>query len=211
MRIHSFIMALILVGAMNAAEPPPARQQGRRPAPPAVILKEPLNWRLETMVVPPGFARDVKLKGIEEIRFAPGMFDNTADDYFTCIIAITLDDPSPLAAADLQDFLERYYGGLSRAVGARKGFTTDPARMKAVISPATPDETDRFLAEVGFFDPFTDGRHITLHVEASQQPVPSENKTGLLLLVSPSAKDSDIWTNLRQIGEKAESRWSSAQ
>ena len=133
------------------------------------------------MAVPPGFARDVKLRGKEEIRFAPGMFDHTKPDYFTCIIAITLDDERELAAADLQDFLEKYYGGLSLA-----------------------DQAERFTAEIGFFDPFTDGRHITLHVEASQHRVPATKANGVILLVSPSAKDSEIWTNLRQIGRSAE-------
>lgn len=156
------------------------------------------------MAVPPGFARDVKLRGKEEIRFAPGMFDHTKPDYFTCIIAITLDDERELAAADLQDFLEKYYGGLSRAVGARKGFTTDPARMKAVVTPTVSDQTESFTAEVGFFDPFTDGSHITLHVEASQHRMPATKANGVILLVSPSAKDSEIWTNLRQIGRSAE-------
>ncbi|MEI9895532.1 MAG: EF-hand domain-containing protein [Chthoniobacter sp.] len=47
--------------------------RGQRPTPKnAVVLKEPADWRLETMSVPPGFAPDVKLSGSEEIRFAPG-------------------------------------------------------------------------------------------------------------------------------------------
>ena len=80
--------------------------------------------------------------------------------------------------------------------------------MKAVVTPTNPEAKVRFLAEVGFFDPFTDGRHITLHIEASQQPLSAAKKTGLILLVSPSAKESDVWAKLRTIGQQAEAHLS---
>ena len=37
-----------------------------------IPLKAPKGWSGETIKLPPGFARDMKLRGIEVIRFAPG-------------------------------------------------------------------------------------------------------------------------------------------
>jgi EF hand len=71
----------------------------------AVLIKEPADWRMESIPMPPGFAPGIKLKGSEEIRFAPGMFKNMASDYFTCIIGITAEGDVALDAAGLKDFL----------------------------------------------------------------------------------------------------------
>jgi hypothetical protein len=170
------------------------------------VLKEPADWRLETMSVPPGFAPDVKLSGTEEIRFAAGMFDNTSPTYFTCALAIVANGAPTLGAAEIQDFLERYYRGLSTSRAQRSKMEVDPAQMKAVVDPV-PGAKDRFDAQVVFFDSFSDGRKVTLHVEAQVIGQPSANRACLILLVSPSAKESDVWPSLREIGKKAASNF----
>ncbi|MBI3879353.1 MAG: hypothetical protein HY301_04730 [Verrucomicrobia bacterium] len=186
--------------AGNAGNNPRAQGGQRRATATATILKEPDDWRLETMAIPPGFARDIKLTGAEEIRFAPGMFDNTSSNHFTCIIAITADGTPELGAVDLKDFLEKYYRGLSTGVGRGKGMSPDPAQMVADVTAA---DAGRFNGRVVFFDTFTDGRKITLNVEARTFPMLAKKQTCLLLLVSPSAKESAVWTTLREVGKKA--------
>ena len=74
--------------------------------------------------------------------------------------------------------------------------------MRATVRPAGAEAKDRFLGEVIFFDSFTDGRKITLNVEAQINAHPGPKKTVLLLLVSPSAKESVAWKTLREIGQK---------
>lgn len=177
------------------------RGQQRAATTTAVILKEPADWRLENIPMPPGFAPDIKLKGQEEIRFAPGMFNTAAADYFTCIIAIAADGAPELGADDVRDFLEKYYRGLSTGLAQRKGLKVEPAEMRATVKPAAGAK-NRYLADVVFFDSFSDGRKVTLHVEAQVIAQPAAKKTVLLLLVSPSAKDSAAWKSLREIEVK---------
>ncbi len=43
----------------------------------------PSDWRPEVIPFPLGFAPDLGLEGVEELRFAPGMFDAKAADYFS--------------------------------------------------------------------------------------------------------------------------------
>jgi hypothetical protein len=157
------------------------------------------------MVIPPGFAPDIKLTGLEEIRFAPGMFDTRSSNYFTYVVVILANGAPELGAADLKDFLEKYYRGLSVAVGRGKGFSPDPVQMKAVVNPALPgpDAKQCFAAEVVFFDSFTDGRKISLNVEALVVPRPASKQTCLIMLISPSAKDAAVWQTLRDISRKA--------
>lgn len=179
--------------------------QRRANTPTATILKEPADWRMENIPIPPGFAPDVKLTGTEEIRFAPGMFKTDASDYFTCIIAITADGAPELAAADVKDFLEKYYRGLSSGLSQRKGLKVDAAEMRATVKPAGADAKNRYNAEMVFFDSFSDGRRITLHIEAQVIAQPATKKTILLLLVSPSSKDSAEWKTLHETGKRAAS------
>jgi hypothetical protein len=179
--------------------------KARRATPSADILKEPTDWRLETMSVPPSFAPDVKFKGSEEIRFAPGMFDTGSNTYFTCALAIVADGVTEMGAPEVKDFLERYYRGLSTSRARRSGATPDISAMQAVVNPVSGyDSKNRFTAQVVFFDSFSDGRKVTLNVEATVIPRPVKKQVCLILLVSPSAKDSDVWPTLRDIGSKAE-------
>ncbi len=173
-----------------------------RQMPPATLLKEPAGWRYERMPVPPGFAPDVALRGFEEARFAPGMFDNTSPTYFTYVLALLLDAEPELNARVLQDFLEKYYRGLSVAVGRQKAQTPDPAQMKAAVRPEGPDG-QRFTANVSFFDSFTDGRRIELNLEIRLTPRLTSGKTGCVLLISPRNREEEVWTRLREIGSKA--------
>src|SRR5688500_2734436 len=43
----------------------------------------PAGWRTETIPFPLGFAPTLPYTGIEELRFAPGMFKAGSDDFWT--------------------------------------------------------------------------------------------------------------------------------
>src|ERR1700688_98610 len=96
--------------------------------PAATILKEPADWRFERLPVPAPFAPDIKLTGFEEARFAPGMFDTASPNYFTYVIVIAADGSPELGRSEIEEFLQKYYKGLSIGVGRRKGLTPDPAQ-----------------------------------------------------------------------------------
>lgn len=89
-------------------------------------------------------------------------------------------------------------------MGRRKGLSPDPAQMRAVVNPVPPgpDTRKRFVAQVVFFDSFSDGRKISLNVEALVIPRPASKQTCLILLVSPSSKDAAAWQTLHEIGRK---------
>jgi hypothetical protein len=178
-----------------------ALAQGRPPMVPS-ILKEPADWRFEKMPIPPGFAPDVKLSGNEEVRFAPGVFDNTSPNYFTYVLVISAEGSPDLSAAGIKDFLERYYRGLSVGVGRGRGLSPDPAQMNAEVAPASGDAKGRYTAKVIFFDSFTDGRKITLNIEAHVVPRQPSGKTYLTLLISTQPRDIAIWEKLRGIEGK---------
>src|SRR5262249_653024 len=68
-------MALAAAGCQTAAPKPDTAEREEATAP-AAKLEWPLpeGWRSETIPFPLDFARDLPLEGVEELRFAPGMF-----------------------------------------------------------------------------------------------------------------------------------------
>ena len=184
--------SLLLIAAFAAT----AFAQPRRDMTPSILMG-PSDWRFEKMPTPPGFAPDIKLSGFEEARFAPGMFETSSPNYLTYVLIVSADGAPAIDSAALKDFLEKYYRGLSIGLAKRKGLAADAAQMIAEVSPAS--EKNRANATVVFFDSFTDGRKVTLNVEARVVPQPAAKKTGLVLLISPQPKSHAVWQTLRQI------------
>jgi hypothetical protein len=195
MRHLSCLLAILLSGIA-------ALGQGR-PQPAPTILMGPADWRFERLPIPPGFAPDIKWKGYEEARFAPGMFSTTSSNYFTYVLAVSLDGTPEVGAADLKEFLEKYFRGLSIGVGQRKQLKPDPSQFVAEVSPAkTADAKGRYEAKMTFFDTFNEGQKVLLNLEARVAPQPDQGKTFVVLLISPLGKDAGTWAKLREIGDK---------
>jgi hypothetical protein len=173
----------------------------RRPMPTATLLKGPTDWRLETMPVPPGFAPDIKFKGFEEARFAPGMFDTTSSNYWTYVLVVSAEGSEGVDVAGIKDFLEKYYQGLMAGAGRRKKLSPGVSQMKATVTPAKPgsDSKQQCDAQIPIFDTFNDGRKVVLNLEIGVVPQTTSKKTCLVLLISPQAKDHGVWKKLREI------------
>lgn len=203
--LSSFTRVLLLLAVVAWGARAPAASAPQSAAPPA-LLKGPANWRFERLTIPPGFAPDIKWTGVEEARFAPGMFDPKATNYFTYVLAVSVDVAAPIKAADLKEFLDKYYRGLSTAVGREKGLTPEAAHFDAEVaaSKTEPAAAGRFTAKVPFIDTFTDGRKITLHLEIAVLPNQETKKTLLVMLTSPQTKDAPIWKELRAMGRSVE-------
>lgn len=176
-----FAIGVILAAVISAAQTP-------------TLLLGPADWRFERLPMPPPFAPDVPLKGFEEARFAPGMFDTASPNYFTYVLVITAEGSPKLDRSTIENFLGKYYKGLSIGVGKQKGLTPDQAQMKADVVRVAEG---RYAAKVTCFDTFSDGRKLNLNIEA--HAVSGSGKTYLTLLISPQPVNAPVWQALRDI------------
>jgi len=165
------------------------------PQDPARLLPVPEGWTYERLALPPGFAPEIAWNGVEDLSFAPGMFDTAAPGYFSYAMALSFEDDAPLDAPALERFLGSYYGGLYRAVAEGKAFANAGAKHVARVTPAG----DRFRAHLSTFDAFTDGRALELDLELDVHA--TARGTELLGLVSPKPADAPIWKELRTLGD----------
>lgn len=105
-------------------------------------------------------------------------------------------------AATIKDFLDKYYQGLSAAVGRRKQLASDVSQINAEVTPAqSGGGVSSYKATVIYFDTFNDGRKIVLNVEIKVMARPGAKRTFITLLISPQPLDAEVWKKLHEIGK----------
>lgn len=83
---------------------------------PPYQVPTPAGWAGETIALPPAFAPDMKWKGTEELRFAPGMFKPEAPDFFSYALLFWLPEDAETDTKAIERELLAYYRGLAAAV-----------------------------------------------------------------------------------------------
>ncbi len=125
---HLVLGLLVLAGC--GASPVPVAS-----GPPA-SWRVPPGWRAETFPFPIEFAPTIAHRGIEELRFAPGMFDPKAPGYFSYAFVWRTDDAAALDAAAVAAELTAYFRGLATAVDQKHEVAVDGIAMQATARPA---------------------------------------------------------------------------
>ncbi|MCG8603028.1 MAG: hypothetical protein MI807_22980 [Verrucomicrobiales bacterium] len=168
----------------------------------------PPAWKGERILLPPGFARDLGWKGVEEIRFAPGMFRADKPDFFSYVLVFVLEPEADISGDGLRKELLTYYAGLSKAVMAGAGQTVETDDFTVEIekadgtkkdAPEAALEANAWTATLDWVEPFATKKRQTLHLEIhtwkhGDQPV-------VLSCVSPvdPGGDEEVWSALRKI------------
>ena len=172
-------LAALLLSACNQA--PPAEPAG------TVDLSA---WASETIQLPPGFAPGLP-PGLEELRFAPGMYDAGAEDYWSYVYVLRFEESA--GGEDwLRDVLEQYYDGLITAVAGSRGLTLEGEPAEVTLRPG---EDGKQRADVDLVDAFVTGAPLTIHMEL--ELVPSDAGTQVRAAVSPQPPDHPVWSDLR--------------
>lgn len=164
----------------------------------AVEIATPDGWRTETLSLPTGFAKDMQLTGFEEVRFAPGMFQPDADDFFTYCFVFCLPKQNPPDRKELTKELLKYYRGLAVAVTRRSGIDVKPDSFTLTITPVKDSKT-KSTAVMKWIEPFVTRKPQTLHFEIESVTESSINGCLLKIAVSPQRDESAVWKPMRQL------------
>lgn len=191
-RLLQFLTALILL------EPGHAVAQEKI----SVEIATPEGWRTETLALPTGFAKDMKLTGFEEVRFAPGMFQPKADDFFTYCFVFCLPNQNPPDRKTIRTELLKYYRGLAVAVTRRSGIDVKPDSFSLKITPVK-DAESKSTAVMEWIEPFATRKPQMLHLEIETVPEKSIQGCLLKIAVSPQPHDSAVWKPMRKLLKEA--------
>lgn len=190
-------------GSHNAATAP-AQEPASGPAPgPSRSVASPpsapiadacgaiSDWRSEIIQLPPEFAPTLPA-GQEELRFAPGMFEPAAADYFTYAFVLRLAAPMPPDGAQIEALLDTYFQGLVAAVAKSRGLTLPVERVDATVTGQAPT----FQATVAMYDAFVTGAPLILHIDLAMHR--GMDGACVRAAASPQPRSHEVWQQLAQ-------------
>jgi hypothetical protein len=178
---------------------------------PAEKLTFHTEWKGERIELPPSFAPAMTLKGIEEIRFASGMFNPKSDSFFTYAFVFSVPKSQELTPELIKQEMLTYYRGLAESVSKGKGRTADAARFSFTLEPAATADTPKkipastkvsqYKGELSWVEPFVTGQSQLLHFELQSWSDPATARNYLFVCASPKAvgETDGAWKELREI------------
>ena len=131
------------------------------------------------------------------------MFRAGSPNYFTYVLAVSIDGAEAIDAAAIKDFLDKYYRGLREAWAGGSNllpdvFAADPGPSSR---PApSSDATSRLPGQGPLL------RHVQRWTQDCAEPEirvtakPAAKKDFLTLLISPQPPTAEVWKKLHEIG-----------
>ncbi len=168
-------------------------------------LKAPTGWKGETISLPPSFAPDMKFKGTEVIRFAPGMFDAKADSFFSYVFVFQVEPEQELTPKVLRQEMLVYYRGLAAAVLKNQKVDFDPKsfalklKEAKAIAAARPADTKTYTGDLKWLEPFVTRKPQTLHLEIEAWKDAKSKHSYVFVCASPKKTTEAIWKEMRGI------------
>ena len=167
----------------------------------------PRGWAKETIALPPAFAPDMKWKGTEELRFAPGMFKADAPDFFSYALLFWLPDDQKIDPKTMEQELLTYYRGLAKAVLANRKKEADTSTFTLTIKDAKEKTGKRpsgeaftaYVGELKWTEPFATGKPQTLRVEVHTWPSEKHKHHCVFVCASPQPETAEVWKALRDV------------
>jgi hypothetical protein len=165
------------------------------------FLKEPSTWEFERFTLPPSFSSNFPYKGVEELRFSPGMFKKDAPDYFSYAFVAQLDNTSSITESELKNYLLTYFKGLCASTAKQRNLSIDDSQINVSIEKKidAPANTVIYNSVLNVFGVFADGAPVTLNAEIKVLNDLKAKKTYLVLITSPKEKTDSIWQQLYAI------------
>lgn len=166
---------------------------------PEITIKAPKGWTKERFALPPSFAKEMSFHGMEEIRFAPGMYKPDREDFFTYAIAFKLKPETAVDSETIEKELLLYYRGLAKAV-SRGTVATDGFKLK--VTPLKNEQVQRekdYFAEMNWTEPFVTKKPQTLQLFVRTWTTNSGKQTWMFLCISPQPREHAMWKPLNQM------------
>ncbi|HEY0060168.1 MAG TPA: hypothetical protein VGB56_13615, partial [Flavisolibacter sp.] len=173
---------------------------------PPYNLFTPRGWTEERFPIPIDFAPQIGQKGVEDVRFAPGWADPKSDEYWSYAYLWWLEGIKDFDAATLQNYLKDYYNGLvtrnvsERNIPAGKVIPTEIAIKR--IKAAQGDKST-FEGSISMLDYMTQ-RPMVLHYRVRVRHCAAQDRTAVLVELSPKVYTHAVWMDLEKISNRLE-------
>jgi hypothetical protein len=191
------MLGILLLAAPAAGEPEKPPYQ----------VPQPKGWAREKIDLPPQFAPDMAWKGVEELRFAPGMFKPDAADFLSYALLFWLPEDQKTDAKTMEQEVLTYYRGLAKTVLEAKKQKVDVAAFTLTIKEAKDKGGKRpggepytaYTGELKWTEPFATGKPQTLVLEIQTWRCEKHKHNCVFVCASPQPDTGEVWKTLREI------------
>jgi len=165
------------------------------------LLKEPAAWTFERFDLPPGFAPNFPFRGVEELRFSPGMFNKDSTGYFTYAFVVQLDSTTNIPQDNIRNYLLNYFRGLCSSTANDRKLVVDTSKITVFVEKKkdVPDDGIIYNALLNIFGVFADGAPVKLNMEVKVLMNTETKNAYLIFIASPREKTDDVWKELYNI------------
>ena len=159
------------------------------------FLPTPEGWRTETISFPLEFAPELEYEGLEELRFAPGMFQEGSADFWSYAFVWWVPEGTGFETERLQKDLERYFQGLTTAVAEARDFDPGEPDYDVQLEPRESSTSDhpQWEGSAATYDVFVTRKPIRLNVRIDIVPCSSQGHVAAFFQLSPQPPDNSIW------------------
>ncbi len=168
----------------------------------------PDKWTEERFGIPSDFAMEIPLKGVEDIRFAPGWGELSNEEHWTYAFLWWLEGRPQLNAALLQKYLTQYYTGLvGRNIG-RRNIPADkviPVTASIQAVKALPGDEATYEGSIHMLN-YMQPAPITLNTRIHVRNCPSQQHTAVYIELSPKPYKHALWQQMDLIGTEFDCR-----
>jgi hypothetical protein len=181
--MKEFLVAALLWTPVLAAEGPPTHMAN--------------GWQRETIPFPLPFAPSIPYQGVEELRFAPGMFDGHSPELWTYGFVWAIKGSTVFTSERLNQDLQVYFEGLIRS--REKKADMRAIRVHAALKqiPSSVPGRLKFSGPVESFDPFA--THQPIHLNVVTEVVTCSHGSSLVSFkISPQPSGHEVWTQLAE-------------
>jgi hypothetical protein len=164
----------------------------------------PEGWRIERYLFPPPFAPDVKLKGIEELRFPPGWGIASSGQYWSVAFMYWLNKNQTINADVLKEMLTTYFDELIKAnVGPTPKDKLVPTKVSVQKIKPEADDIETYSATINMLD-FQAMKPITLNYMAHVKSCNDKNHFPVFAEMSPKPYSDALWNDLKKMKQQFE-------
>jgi len=168
---------------------------------PVYQLAVPEGWSTERFALPPDFAKQLSVTGVEDLRFFPGWGDPKSEEHWSYAYLWWLDGKKEIDASFLQDNLKTLYTGLlNRNIKARKIPVEKiyPVVVKMKNVSTASGDTKTFEGTVDMLD-YINQTPMILNIIVHEKSCADKNHAYLFFEVSPKPFTHPNWEKLNKL------------
>jgi len=159
------------------------------------LLPIPDGWRTETIPFPLDFASELAYEGLEELRFAPGMFIEGSDDFWSYAFVWWVREDTKFDTGRVEKDLEAYFRGLTDSVAEAREFDPGDPEFEVQLAPVASSTAElvQWEGTIRSFDVFTTRKPVRLRVRVDILRCPDQDHLAAFFQLSPQPASNRIW------------------